>query len=272
MAGRELYPPLNLSDREDTEYGKGNNNPQAPRGKFGNQSQQPFELEKHAPNSYLNSLFGNVPELKFPSFQFSLPERVGFRMSALGDSGTLAELPFTGSYPSSSTAFSDESSHDVHEHAANLNPVACSTVLEFASRYPNPGWIIPHKTYRPTTQSDCRRFVEDVTLEEPIMFLMEHPDGCGIPCQDALSSKFARLVGRDDVMFQQNGLSVTIRINVGIRAFIVTSCLLVCCLCVVAWLSHLEPSDPDERFPHPASASYALQAGQERSEDNTALY
>ena len=87
-------------------------------------------------------------------------------------------------------------------------------VLDLAARYPDADLLIQQKVYRPNTQSDRRRYVEEVELEAPIMFFLQHPDGCGINCREAMSSKFSRLVDRDDAMFINRGPSVSIRINV----------------------------------------------------------
>jgi hypothetical protein len=87
-------------------------------------------------------------------------------------------------------------------------------VIQLAGRYPGAELLVPQKIYRPNTQSDVRRYVQEVELEEPIMFFMQHPDGCGINCRDAINSKFSRLVDRDDLMFHGRGPSVSIRINV----------------------------------------------------------
>lgn len=86
------------------------------------------------------------------------------------------------------------------------------TVLDLARQFPFTGVILPQRTYRPHTQSDRRRYVEEVELEEPIMFIMGSPDACGISCRDALNSKFMRLMGRDDQMFVNRGPSVSIRL------------------------------------------------------------
>lgn len=87
------------------------------------------------------------------------------------------------------------------------------TVLDIASRWPGAQYIVPQRWYRPNTQSDRRRYVEEVELEGPIMFYMQHPDSLGISCQDAINSRFSRLYGRDDQMFRDRGPSVSIRIN-----------------------------------------------------------
>ncbi|OBZ74214.1 hypothetical protein A0H81_05854 [Grifola frondosa] len=88
------------------------------------------------------------------------------------------------------------------------------SVPELAVAYSSPhdGELVPQKPYRPHTQSDRRRYVEEVQLEEPIMFFMQSPDGCGISLRDALNSKFMHLVGRDDLMFEGRGPSVSIRL------------------------------------------------------------
>jgi len=68
--------------------------------------------------------------------------------------------------------------------------------------------------YKPHTQSDRRRYVEEVELEPPIMFYLQGPGECGIPLRDALTGKYIRLVGRDDPMFRERGPSVSIRLKV----------------------------------------------------------
>lgn len=68
--------------------------------------------------------------------------------------------------------------------------------------------------YKPHTQSDRRRYVEEVELEPPIMFFLQGPGECGIPLRDALTGKYIRLVGRDDPMFRERGPSVSIRLKV----------------------------------------------------------
>ncbi|KAI0084461.1 hypothetical protein BDY19DRAFT_987506 [Irpex rosettiformis] len=86
------------------------------------------------------------------------------------------------------------------------------TVFEIASRYPGADNLLEQKVYRPNTQSDRRRYVEEVVLEQPIMFFASNGETCGIRCVDALSSRFAGLQGRDDSMFEQRGPSVSIRL------------------------------------------------------------
>ncbi|THH28581.1 hypothetical protein EUX98_g5612 [Antrodiella citrinella] len=85
------------------------------------------------------------------------------------------------------------------------------SVLELAQGYHAIGVVLPQRKYRPHTQSDRKRYVEDADLEQPIMFFMQNPETCGIPCRDALTNKFMRLVGRDDQVFIKRGPSVSLR-------------------------------------------------------------
>ena len=88
------------------------------------------------------------------------------------------------------------------------------TVLEIASCFPDWQNIIPQCLYKSHTSSDRRRYVEEVVLEAPIMFYTVEGDACGIRCTDALSSRFSDLYGRDDMIFQTQGPSVSIRLMV----------------------------------------------------------
>ena len=90
------------------------------------------------------------------------------------------------------------------------------SVQEIAATFPNAHLLIPQRTYRPHTQSDRRRYVEEVQLEPPILFHMTSPIGLGISCRDALNCRFAHLDNRDDPMFINRGPSVSIRIMVSL--------------------------------------------------------
>lgn len=69
--------------------------------------------------------------------------------------------------------------------------------------------------YKPHTNSDRRRYVEEVDLEAPIYFWAEGPQECGISLSDALHSRVRRLLYRDEPVFQGRGPSVSIRLEVG---------------------------------------------------------
>jgi hypothetical protein len=87
-------------------------------------------------------------------------------------------------------------------------------VWDLARAHPaSRGIPVPQKMYKPHTQSDRRRYVEEVELEPPIMFFLQGPAECGIPLRDALTGKYIRLVGRDDAMFRERGPSVSIRLK-----------------------------------------------------------
>jgi hypothetical protein len=84
--------------------------------------------------------------------------------------------------------------------------------------------MVPQKRYKPHTSSDRRRYVEEVQLEPSIYFYMSKPDELGIPLRDALHGRFAKLVLRDEPMFQERGPSISVRLNVSLtpRSFAVS--------------------------------------------------
>ncbi|KAF7308695.1 hypothetical protein HMN09_00719000 [Mycena chlorophos] len=75
------------------------------------------------------------------------------------------------------------------------------------------GPFVPQLMYKPHTNSDRRRYVEEVDLEAPIHFWVESPSECGIPLADALHSRVKRLLKRDETVFQGRGPSVSIRLE-----------------------------------------------------------
>lgn len=72
---------------------------------------------------------------------------------------------------------------------------------------------IPQPMYKPHTDADRRRYVEDVGLEAPIKFNCLHPDELGISLADAIAGRFRRLDHKDDTVFEGRGPSVSIRIE-----------------------------------------------------------
>jgi len=98
------------------------------------------------------------------------------------------------------------------DNATSSRSADTASALKIAMRFPNYDLVIPQKVYRPSTQSHSRRYVTESISETAIMFYTKTPKGCGIPCRDALASKFSNLVGRDDRMFENRGPSVSIRL------------------------------------------------------------
>lgn len=147
--------------------------------------------------------------------------------------------------------------------------------LAAAAGHPLGQRFVPQKTYKPHTLSDRRRYVDEVSLEAPIMFYALNPAGCGISLEDAIKSRFSKLDGRDDPMFEGRGPSVSIRLNVSARVLLWSSRRLLtgqwACYSV-AGLCAVESPDPDEGFPEPAPASHACQTGQERSKNDRPLH
>ena len=68
--------------------------------------------------------------------------------------------------------------------------------------------------YKPPTNSDRLRYVDQVELEAPIIFEALHPDEFGIPLSDALHCRVKRLNQRDETVFQDRGPSISIRLEV----------------------------------------------------------
>ncbi|KAF7770486.1 hypothetical protein Agabi119p4_6460 [Agaricus bisporus var. burnettii] len=75
------------------------------------------------------------------------------------------------------------------------------------------GPFVPQQMYKPHTNSDRRRYVEEIELDAPIFFWMTGPDECGIPLSDALHSRVKRLRDRDVAVFEGRGPSVSIRLE-----------------------------------------------------------
>ncbi|THU91517.1 hypothetical protein K435DRAFT_673954 [Dendrothele bispora CBS 962.96] len=75
------------------------------------------------------------------------------------------------------------------------------------------GPFIPQPMYKPHTNSDRRRYVEEVDLDYPIYFWSENPTECGISLSDALHSRVRRLTNRDETVFEGRGPSVSIRLE-----------------------------------------------------------
>ncbi|KAJ7224453.1 hypothetical protein GGX14DRAFT_548916 [Mycena pura] len=75
------------------------------------------------------------------------------------------------------------------------------------------GPFVPQLMYKPHTNSDRRRYVEEVDMEAPIHFWVENPSECGIPLADALHSRVRRLLKRDETVFEGRGPSVSIRLE-----------------------------------------------------------
>ena len=76
--------------------------------------------------------------------------------------------------------------------------------------------MVPQKPYKPHTSSDRRRYVDEINLESPIKFFAEKPDEEGTPLRDVMHGRFARLIARDEPMFQHRGPPISVRINVSL--------------------------------------------------------
>ena len=85
--------------------------------------------------------------------------------------------------------------------------------------------FVPQKMYKPHTNSDRRRYVEEVGLEPPILFLSDDPANHGISLSDALHSRVKNLLHREEQVFQDRGPSVSIRLEVSCQIPLSYPCL-----------------------------------------------
>lgn len=103
--------------------------------------------------------------------------------------------------------------------------------------------------YKPHTTSDRKRYVEDVLLEAPIYFYVEHSGQCGIPLHDALHSRVKNLVNREQVVFEGRGPSVSIRLEVSQYTAPVSFSSSSHITFSVARLQTVEQTNPNKGFP-----------------------
>jgi len=97
---------------------------------------------------------------------------------------------------------------------------------------------VPHRPYPPPHSKTKGQYVDDATLQLPILFdLIGSSTQRGIAAKDAMNKRYHNIVGRDDPMFEESGSSVALRFEVSFFA--------MCLLCrltrlVVARLQVLE--------------------------------
>lgn len=104
------------------------------------------------------------------------------------------------------------------QYPMHYNPTSLIAMAEGEMKQPE-GLVVPQSRYRPHTQSDRRRYVEDVQLAPPIEFRDRQTGYLGISLRDALNNRFMDLMGRDEPMFDDRGPSVSIRLNVRTALF-----------------------------------------------------
>ena len=152
------------------------------------------------------------------------------------------------------------------------------TVVELAREQLSPadGMLVPQKTYRPNTQSDRRRYVDEVELEAPIMFHMQNPDRCGMSLVDALHSRFMNLCDRDDHMFEQRGPSVSIRLMVCLGRVVSMRhpqlLLHELTAVLVAGIRSLEQANTDKGLSDATSAYHEVEACKECCQDSQTFH
>ncbi|KAF9644046.1 hypothetical protein BDM02DRAFT_3122524 [Thelephora ganbajun] len=71
--------------------------------------------------------------------------------------------------------------------------------------------LVPHRQYPPPHSKTKGQYVDDATLQPPILFDLIGSTQRGIAVKDAMNKRYHNLVGRDDPMFEESGSSVALR-------------------------------------------------------------
>jgi len=71
--------------------------------------------------------------------------------------------------------------------------------------------LVPHRPYPPPHSKTKGQYVDDATLQTPILFDLIGNNQRGIAVKDAMNKRYHSLVGRDDPMFEESGSSVALR-------------------------------------------------------------
>ncbi|KAJ6504880.1 hypothetical protein C8R47DRAFT_163523 [Mycena vitilis] len=116
-------------------------------------------------------------------------------------------LPFVQQQPKTEE---QRAQHQLYTHRDQLQFFKEALSLPYAGVS---GPFVPQLMYKPHTNSDRRRYVEEIDMEAPIHFWVENPSECGIPLSDALHSRVRRLMKRDETVFEGRGPSVSIRLE-----------------------------------------------------------
>lgn len=121
-----------------------------------------------------------------------------------------------------SRSFGDRIPYPPSTFASPHSPRPPPLVNQFAG-YNIPGPLVPQVHYKPQSQSDQRRYVDEAKLSEPIPFMLMSPESLGVPLRDALSSHLQRLKDKDTTLFHGAGPSVSIRICVSVSRLLAES-------------------------------------------------
>ncbi|KAF9221383.1 hypothetical protein BS17DRAFT_768677 [Gyrodon lividus] len=160
----------------------------------------------HSTEQYPNSMPSNTPWIELPRL-----ERQSDR------SGSLSyPSPTSPSEGNSAQRHSLVSSSQSQNHGRNVAREcldAWKLLLLNAVIVTGSECFVPQTLYKPHTEADQERYIEQVTLSSPIIFVTEGPYEWGIPLEDVLKGNTKRLPDRDKLVLQDCGPSVSIRIN-----------------------------------------------------------
>ena len=103
---------------------------------------------------------------------------------------------------------------------ASTSAVPSSTVRRSGSQMQ----LVPHRQYPPPHSKTKGQYVDDATLQAPILFDLIGNTQRGIAVKDAMNKRYHNLVGRDDPMFEESGSSVALRFEVSLSASLSRVC------------------------------------------------
>ena len=91
-----------------------------------------------------------------------------------------------------------------------------SAVPSSAPRRSGTMQLVPHRPYPPPHSKTKGQYVDDATLQQPILFDLIGSSQRGVAAKDAVNKRYHNLVGRDDPMFEESGSSVALRFEVSL--------------------------------------------------------
>ncbi|KAF5373259.1 hypothetical protein D9615_007457 [Tricholomella constricta] len=131
-------------------------------------------------------------------------------LSPYGSPSHVSPPPATPIHPFGISLVEDPATFNFDSHREQLQLFRDALQLPMSQPV---GPFVPQKMYIPHTNSDRRRYVDEIELQSPIYFWMQDPEECGFPLADALHSRVRRLQFRDEPVFEGRGPSISVRIQ-----------------------------------------------------------
>ncbi|EIW79211.1 hypothetical protein CONPUDRAFT_83494 [Coniophora puteana RWD-64-598 SS2] len=163
----------------------------------------PFGYAEAKPIQGLVSSYGLHPiDVRFPIMLASPSSRISHSHS-----------PACESYNFDPDQQSSHEQHVGHRRARRRHIEEWKSIQDTTIMATGTSIFIPQKIYKPHTVADQRRCIEEAELMGYIAFENQHPRESGVPLIDALRSSCKHLIDKEDVVFEGEGPSVSIRIQ-----------------------------------------------------------